>query len=99
MYKTNDLTKGEKIVLQFIQGHPGETFSAYEIEAETGVRAEVVPWIMENLRYKGHAANSKNGKHWWPSGSWKGYFFLVVLFGSMIGMFFYQLLQQMDRAI
>lgn len=99
MTRTNDLTKGERIVLEYVQDHPGITFTAYDIEAGTGVRAEVIPWIVENLRYKGHKVYSKNGKHYWPSGSWKGYLYLFLLFGAIGYMFFFYLLQELDRAI
>lgn len=97
MYKTNDLTKGERIVLDFIQSHPGDTFTAYEIEEGTGVRADVVPWIMENLRWKGHNVNSKNGKHWSPSGTWRGYLLIAILFSFIFAMFFIGILNELDR--
>lgn len=99
MYKTNDLTKGEKIVLDFIQSHPGDTFTAYEIEEGTGIRADVVPWIMENLRWKGHKVNSKNGRHWTPAESWKGYVTLFILFGFIFVMFLMGILEALDRPI
>ena len=99
MYKTNDLTKGEKIVLEYIRSQPGVTFTAFDIEAGTGVRAQMVPWIMENLRFKGHTVHSRNGKHYFPSGSWKGLLYLAFLFSLMGWMFFYYLLQELDRGM
>ena len=100
MFKTNHLTKGEQIVLEFLQSQAGEKFTPYTIENETGIRSETIPRIVSNLRIKGHEIRMQYGRYWIPVRStMRGLIVLIALFGIIGTLFIIQFWDAMNRAL
>jgi hypothetical protein len=91
-------TQAEQIILEFLYEHKGVEFTAIEIEKETGIRADLVDHIMDNLRWKGFevATERHRGVHYFVNNTWKSWLAGGLVFGSIIVMALYSFLMSIQ---
>lgn len=79
---TTQTTQAEQAVLDFLFENKGEEYTAEEIQDHTGIRADLVDPIMDNLRYKGFEVCTERhrGVHYFAKNSWWSY----LIGGAMI---------------
>jgi hypothetical protein len=91
-------TKAEQIVLDFLFNHKGVEFTAEEIQEETGIRADLIPAIMDNLRFKGFevCTEPRRGVHYFANNTIWSYLIGGALIAFMLIMLVFGWIQYID---
>jgi hypothetical protein len=85
---TTPTTQAEQNILEFLFANKGEEYTAEELQQHTGIRADLIPGIMDNLRWKGFevATEKHRGVHYFVKNSIWSYLIVASLMAFMLIM-------------
>jgi hypothetical protein len=96
--KTTNTTQAEQAVLDFLYQNKGVEYTAEQIEEATGIRADLIYSIMDNLRWKGFevASEPNRGVHYFIHNTIWSYLIGAGLIGFILIMLFFGWLNYLD---